>query len=100
MNQMSSYVLTIGGKATSAPRSFDVLNPVDESVVAKCPEGSPALVDLAVAAAREALPKWSALPDAERVAKLAAIGDLIEKHHQELSELVTREQGKTQSGPG
>ena len=50
--------------------------------------------------AREALPKWAAVPDAERVAKLAAIGDLIEKHHQELSELVTREQGKTQSGPG
>ena len=97
---MSSYSLTIGGKATSAPRSFDVLNPADESVVAQCPEGNAALVDLAVASAREAFPKWSAVPDAERVAKLAAIGDLIEKHHQELSELVTREQGKTQSGPG
>ena len=28
------------------------------------------------------------------------IADLIEKHHQELSVLVTREQGKSQSGPG
>ena len=97
---MSSYALTIGGKATSAPRSFEVLNPADESVVARCPEGTPELVDQAVASARKALPGWSATADAERVAKLAAIGDLIEKHHQELSELVTREQGKTQSGPG
>jgi acyl-CoA reductase-like NAD-dependent aldehyde dehydrogenase len=40
------------------------------------------------------------VPDAERVAKLNAIADLIETHHKELAELVTREQGKTQSGPG
>src|SRR6266478_7740114 len=44
--------------------------------------------------------KWSAVPDSERVAKLNAIADLIEKHHKELAELVTYEQGKTQSGPG
>jgi len=51
---MASYVLTIGGKATAAPRSFKVLNPVDESVVAECPEGTIALVDLAVESARKA----------------------------------------------
>src|SRR5215207_2606619 len=97
---MSPFALTIGGKATPAPRTFDVLNPADGTVVAKCPEGNVALVDLAVSSAREALPKWSATPDEERVAKLMAIADLIEKHHQELSELVTLEQGKSQSGPG
>lgn len=97
---MASYVLTIGGKATAAPRSFKVLNPVDESVVAECPEGTIALVDLAVESARKALPGWSATPDSERVAKLMAIADLIKENHQALAELVTREQGKTQSGPG
>src|SRR6202035_5304396 len=35
-----------------------------------------------------------------RAAKLLEIANLIEKHHAELSELVTREQGKTQSGLG
>jgi acyl-CoA reductase-like NAD-dependent aldehyde dehydrogenase len=97
---MSPYTLTIGGKATPTASTFDVLNPADETVVAQCPEGTVALVDLAVASAREALPKWSALPDSERVAKLVAIADLIEKNHPALSELVTREQGKSQSGPG
>lgn len=97
---MAPYALTIGGKATTAPRTFDVLNPADESIVAKCPEATTELVDLAVKAAREALPKWSATPDSERAAKLMAIADLIEKHHQELSEIITREQGKSQSGPG
>jgi acyl-CoA reductase-like NAD-dependent aldehyde dehydrogenase len=97
---MTGFSLTIGGKAAATGKTFNVLNPVDESVVAACPEGTPALVDEAVASARNAFKGWAALPDAERVGKLMAIADLIEKHHPELSELITREQGKTQSGPG
>jgi acyl-CoA reductase-like NAD-dependent aldehyde dehydrogenase len=97
---MSQYVLTIGGKPVTTTKTFNVLNPADETVVAACPEGTTALVDEAVSSARRAFPSWAALPDSERAAKLLAIADSIEKHHQELSELVTREQGKTQSGPG
>jgi len=97
---MSDFALTIGGNATTTPRTFDVLNPADETVVAVCPQGTIELVDAAVASARGAFRTWSAVPDSERVARLNAIADLIEKHHKELAELVTREQGKTQSGPG
>lgn len=97
---MTAFSLTIGGKATATGKTFNVLNPADESVVAACPEGNVTLVDQAVASARSAFKAWAALPDAERVSKLLAIGDLIEKHHAELSQLITREQGKPQSGPG
>ena len=97
---MTSYTLTIDGRSVSTPKTFDVLNPADGSVVAACPEATARDVDAAVAAARSAFPTWSALGDAERVAKITAIADLIERHHQELSELITREQGKTQSGLG
>ncbi|HEY3839067.1 MAG TPA: aldehyde dehydrogenase family protein [Bryobacteraceae bacterium] len=97
---MSHFALTIGGKPAATTRTFNVLNPADETVVAACPEGTAALVDEAVRSGRQAFPSWAALPDPERQAKLLAIADLIEKHHAELSELVTREQGKTQSGPG
>src|SRR5665213_1581501 len=97
---MSQYTLTIGGNAARTTKTFDVLNPADETVVASCPEGTTALVDEAVASARRAFPTWAALPDSERVAKVLAVADLVEKHHKELSELITREQGKTQSGPG
>ena len=38
---MSAFSLTIGGKAVTTPRTFNVLNPADESVVAACPEGTP-----------------------------------------------------------
>jgi acyl-CoA reductase-like NAD-dependent aldehyde dehydrogenase len=97
---MTTFNLIIDGKPAPTTATFDVLNPADETVVAACPQGNTQLVDAAVAAARRAFPKWSAVPDAERVAKLNAIADLIEKHHKEIAELVTREQGKTQSGPG
>jgi acyl-CoA reductase-like NAD-dependent aldehyde dehydrogenase len=97
---MAAYSMIIGGKAVSSPSTFNVLDPSDESIVAACPQGTPELVDQAVASARQALPAWAATADSERVAKLMAIADLIEKHHAELSQLITREQGKTQSGPG
>jgi acyl-CoA reductase-like NAD-dependent aldehyde dehydrogenase len=95
-----SHVLTIGGRQAATSAFFDVVNPLDESIVGRCPQGDAALVDEAVRAARAAFPAWSALPDAERVAKLLQIADHIEKHHTELATLVTREQGKPQSGPG
>jgi acyl-CoA reductase-like NAD-dependent aldehyde dehydrogenase len=97
---MSQFELTIDGESAATAKTFNVLNPADETIVAACPEATTAQVDQAVAGARRAFAAWSAQPDAERVSRLLAVADLIEKHHTELSELVTREQGKTQSGPG
>jgi acyl-CoA reductase-like NAD-dependent aldehyde dehydrogenase len=97
---MLAYALTIGGRPVATPKSTDVRNPADGTVVAACPVSTTEHVDAAAAAAREAFPAWSALTGAERSDKLKAIADLIERHHRELSELITREQGKTQSGPG
>jgi acyl-CoA reductase-like NAD-dependent aldehyde dehydrogenase len=92
--------MTIDGQAIDAPARFDVTNPADESVVASCPEGNVALLDQAVAAAASALPGWSALPDAQRVAKLNEIAGRIEAHQEELAQLITNEQGKSLNGPG
>jgi acyl-CoA reductase-like NAD-dependent aldehyde dehydrogenase len=97
---MQTYTLTIAGRSVSTAKTFDVLNPADGTVVAACPEATASDVDAAVEAARSALAKWSGLADGERIAKLTAIADLIDQHRPELSELITREQGKTQSGPG
>lgn len=99
-NQSYPYSLIIDGKAVSAPSAVEIRDPADGSVVASCPDGTTALIDQAVAAARRALPGWARTSDAIRAEKLLAIGNLIEQHHKELSELVTREQGKPQSGPG
>lgn len=97
---MSAYHLTIDGKPVTTSATFDVLNPKDESVVAKCPKATVADLDAAVDAARRAFPAWSALSDAERVAKLNEVAALIEQNLPELAKLITLEQGKSQSGPG
>lgn len=96
----SGFSLTIDGQPVATSRTFDVLNPADGSVVAPCPEGDATLLDRAVAAAKKALPLWAAVPDAERVTALNRIADLLQQHAGELATLVTREQGKAQSGPG
>ena len=97
---MANYALIIDGKRVAAEHTVNVLNPADGTLVGACPQGTVALLDQAVAAARRALPAWTAMPDATRSAKLMEMADLIEKHQAELSELVTREQGKTQNGLG
>jgi acyl-CoA reductase-like NAD-dependent aldehyde dehydrogenase len=97
---MNTYNLIIDGQPVATPVTLSVINPADETTVAACAQGSPEYADQAVAAARRAFLKWSTAADSERTAKLNAIADLIEKNQRELAELVTREQGKTQSGPG
>jgi acyl-CoA reductase-like NAD-dependent aldehyde dehydrogenase len=97
---MQNYALIINGEPVGTPGFFDVINPADGRLVARCPEANVELVDRAVAAARAAFPAWSALPDGDRVGYLTRIADLLETNLAELSLLVTREQGKTQSGPG
>jgi len=97
---MSKYALIIDGKRVETPTTFRVQNPFDESLVADSPQGTVELLDKAVAAARKALPGWSALSQDARAAKLMEIADLIEKNHKELAELITLEQGKPQSGMG
>lgn len=97
---MSDYSLIIDGAKVDSGASFDVINPVDESVLATCAQGTVEHLDAAVAAAKAAFPTWSATSETERVDALNKIADLIEQHHGELSELVTKEQGKCQTGPG
>jgi acyl-CoA reductase-like NAD-dependent aldehyde dehydrogenase len=97
---MESYALTIDGQPVRPPTTFEVINPADGSVVGRCPQATPELLDRAVSAARAALPSWSHLPDGRRVEHLQRIAGVLEQHRAELSMLITREQGKTQSGPG
>lgn len=95
-----TFSLTVGGKTTHTQESFDVINPATGSVAASCPLGSIADVDAAVEEAKAAFPLWAATPDADRASALHKIADLIEANAAELSELITIEQGKPQTGPG
>ena len=69
-----------------------VINPADGSVVAEFALATPVDVDTAVAAARAALPAWSAATPAERSAVLAKLAELVESR---AAEIVAEEVSQT-----
>lgn len=91
---MSDYRLLINGELVSGDASMDVLNPANESVLARCPRASEAQLNAAVAAAKAAFPSWSATAIEARKGVVNAIADAIEANAAELAQLLTQEQGK------
>src|SRR5579859_2886397 len=73
--------------------TIDVLNPHDGSLIAKIAAATAADVDLAVAAATRAFPKWAAMPAAERGRLLLRLADAIETHAEELAQLESLDTG-------
>jgi malonate-semialdehyde dehydrogenase (acetylating)/methylmalonate-semialdehyde dehydrogenase len=76
---------------------MDVHAPATGEVIARVPlsaSSASAVVDQAVAAARMALPAWSATPIKERVQVLFRYRTLLEQHIDELTALIVEEHGK------
>ncbi|MBD3678892.1 MAG: aldehyde dehydrogenase family protein [Rhodobacteraceae bacterium] len=68
----------IGGSWVPAARTFDDLNPSDNSLYARIPDGSREDMRRAIEAAHAAFPAWSALPFHERAHMLLKIADAWE----------------------
>src|SRR5207249_2997339 len=93
--ELQNYV---GGAFVPADVPFlDVYNPSSGDVISRVPLSAAREVDAAVKAAQVALPKWSAIPIKERVQVFYRYKTLLERHIDELSALVTRENGKIAS---
>ena len=73
---------------------LDVYNPSDGSVISKVPLSSRDDVDRAVQVAQAAFPAWSTLPIKERVQVFYKYRTLLERDIEELTALVTEENGK------
>src|SRR5438105_5577830 len=86
----------IGGRFVegNAGTFLDVTNPADGSVISRVPLSPAAEVDRAVQAAKKAFPAWSGLPIKERVQVFFKYKTLLEKNIDELSALITEENGK------
>ena len=90
--------LLIDGNWQSAAlgSTFEVQNPATEEVIATVAEGKADDIERAVKAARKAFDKgpWSKMTASERGQLIWKIGDLIEKHNDELARLETFDNGK------
>ncbi|HUA12179.1 MAG TPA: gamma-aminobutyraldehyde dehydrogenase [Solirubrobacteraceae bacterium] len=71
-----------------------VLNPATGEEMASAPRSTPAEVDAAVAAAREAFKTWSQTTPAQRAEVLLGLADVIEEHGGELARLEALNAGK------
>ena len=89
----------IGGKFVDGNGSqyIDVTNPASGNVISRVPLSGASEVDRAVQAAKKAFPAWSATPIKERVQVFFRYKALLEKHIEELSALVSEENGKVLS---
>ena len=75
--------------------SMEVISPLDGSVISTLPLSTTHDVDAAVQAAKRAFPAWSAMTFKERVQIFFKYRTLLEKHMDELTQLVHLENGKT-----
>ncbi len=80
--------------APQSRRWFDTINPANENTLARIADGNAADVDLAVQAAKTALPKWRRLKPTERAKYIFRIARRIQERARELAILETMDCGK------
>jgi acyl-CoA reductase-like NAD-dependent aldehyde dehydrogenase len=73
--------------------TIEVVNATTEEVMGRIPEGTPADVDRAVAAARAAFDAWSGTPVAARAELCTAISARLQERQEEVAALITQELG-------
>ena len=92
LNKLQFY---IDGKWVDpvTPKTLDVINPSNEEAFARISLGSKADVDKAVAAARRAFETFSRTTKEERLALMAKIVEVYQKHYGEIVEAISTEMG-------
>ena len=73
--------------------SLEVIDSTTEAVFATVPEGAPADIDRAVAAAKAAFTAWSEQPAPERGKLLLRVAEALEARRDEIADIITHEVG-------
>lgn len=82
-------------RTSSAVEYLDVVNPATVEALGKVPLSPASEVNQAAQAAAAALDEWRRTPPTERVQYLFKLKNLLEEHFEELSRIITLENGKT-----
>src|SRR5579864_750133 len=92
--ELENYVNGAWRRATVSEFA-DVTNPATAELLARTPLSAAADVDSAVQAAAAAFPAWRRTPPGERIQYLFKLRNLLEENIDELSRIITTENGKT-----
>src|SRR5438874_7199637 len=95
-----AFGLFVGGRWTKSKNgdAFDVINPATTAPLARLTQAGEGAVDAAPAAARKALPAWSALTGHARARHLYALARAVQKHARLLAVLESLDNGKSLRG--
>ena len=74
---------------------LEVRNPATDEVIALCPESTKEEINQAVKAAQEAFWAWRTTPSSRRANLLYGLHEKMNKHNDEIAELIVKEHGKT-----
>ncbi|GAA3797813.1 aldehyde dehydrogenase [Sphaerisporangium flaviroseum] len=93
---ITEYRNLIGGRLVAAAdgRTLDSVNPATGETWARIPASGRADAEAAVAAAREAFPRWSAMPALGRAALLRKVAEVFAANAEELARIETRDNGR------
>src|SRR3982750_3502510 len=80
---------------SSATEFLDVANPATGEVIAQTPLSDTAEVNAAIEAAAAAYPEWRRTPPEDRIQPLFKLKQLLEDQIDDLSRIITQENGKT-----
>ena len=92
MNTVINHL--IKGQPVTGTDYFETVNPATQEVLAEVAAGGAAEVHAAVAAAKEAFPKWAGLPAPERAKLIRKLGDLIARYVPEIARTETDDTGQ------
>jgi 5-carboxymethyl-2-hydroxymuconic-semialdehyde dehydrogenase len=90
----------INGKAVAGSDYFESVNPATQEALAEVASGGEAEVNAAVQAAKDAFPKWSAMPAPQRAKLVRKLGDLIAANVPEIAQTETNDTGQVISQTG
>jgi 5-carboxymethyl-2-hydroxymuconic-semialdehyde dehydrogenase len=84
----------INGKPVQGRDYFESLNPATQEQLAEVASGGEAEVDAAVRAAKNAFPKWAAMPATQRAKLIRKLGDLIAAKVADIARTETNDTGQ------
>ena len=90
----------IAGQPVESSAYFETVNPATQEVLAEVAAGGEAEVNAAVAAAKDAFPKWAGLAAPKRAAIIRKLGELIAANVPEIARTETDDCGQTISQTG
>lgn len=83
----------INGKEVESKETFTNYNPATMEAICEVASGGQEEINAAVAAAKEAFPKWANTPAKERARLMRKLGELIDQNVPRIAELETKDTG-------